>query len=59
MPTAPKYLTIGQAARRLGVSIDTLRRWEANGIITAVRTPGGWRRFPSDEVERLIHPNAA
>ncbi|WP_083305022.1 MerR family DNA-binding transcriptional regulator [Moorena producens] len=34
-----------EAARRLGVSIDSLRRWEAAGKIQAIRTPSGQRRF--------------
>jgi len=34
----------------LGVSVDTLRRWEAAGKIEVERTPGGHRRY---DVERL------
>ncbi len=36
---------IGQAAAELGVSRDTLRRWEAAGKITVERTPSGHRRY--------------
>ncbi|TSC66665.1 MAG: hypothetical protein CEO21_134, partial [Microgenomates group bacterium Gr01-1014_80] len=36
---------IGDAARILGVSIDTLRRWEKAGKITPIRTPGGTRLY--------------
>ena len=36
---------IGLAARRLGVSIQTLRRWDESGRLTAVRTLGGHRRY--------------
>jgi len=39
------FLKIGQAAQALGVSIDTLRRWERTGKITATRTPGGTRLY--------------
>lgn len=46
-------IPIGEAARRLGVSVDTIRRWESRGIITATRTPLGQRRFAISEIERL------
>ena len=38
-------ISIGQAAKELGVSIATLRRWEADGKIQAERTPTGHRRY--------------
>ncbi|PKQ30910.1 MAG: hypothetical protein CVT62_10580 [Actinobacteria bacterium HGW-Actinobacteria-2] len=47
-------LPIGTAARLLGVSIDTLRRWESEGKITGRRTAGGQRRFPQSEIDRLL-----
>ena len=37
--------SIGKAAKELGVSKDTLRRWEAAGKITSERTPRGHRRY--------------
>lgn len=46
-------LTLGEAATRLGVHPATLRRWADKGDIEVVVTPGGHRRFPQDEVERL------
>ena len=39
------FLTITQAAKFLKVSPDTLRRWEAKGIVTPQRTKGGSRRY--------------
>ena len=40
------YLSIGQAAKTIGVSISTLRRWEDEGRIKPdYRTPGGHRRY--------------
>jgi len=36
---------IGAAARDLGVSISTLRRWEAQGRIVPDRTAGNHRRY--------------
>ncbi|MBI2086008.1 MerR family DNA-binding transcriptional regulator, partial [Candidatus Daviesbacteria bacterium] len=40
------FVKIGQASEILGVSIDTLRRWERLGKITVQRTPGGTRLYP-------------
>ena len=40
-----RLLTIGQAAERLGLAVDTVRRLEAKGELRAHRTPGGHRRF--------------
>jgi predicted site-specific integrase-resolvase len=38
-------ISIGKAARELGVTSKTLRRWEAAGKITPERTPRGHRRY--------------
>ena len=38
-------VSIGKAAKELGVSQDTLRRWEAAGKIEVERTPNGHRRY--------------
>lgn len=48
-----KLLSIGEAAKRLGVHINTLRRWVESGRIHAVRLPSGYRRFEVREIERL------
>lgn len=40
-----RLLTIGQAAEALGVSVQTLRRWEREGKIAPERTKGGQRRY--------------
>jgi putative resolvase len=40
----PKF-TISEAADMIGVSVDTLRRWEREGKITSERTEGGHRRY--------------
>lgn len=40
-----KLLSIGAAAKALGVSTSTLRRWEAAGRVVPVRTEGGQRRY--------------
>lgn len=46
-------LSIGEAARMLGVTPDTLRRWETEGRIVSARTPGGQRRYDLAEIERV------
>ncbi|MFT3805217.1 MAG: IS607 family transposase [Burkholderiaceae bacterium] len=40
-----RYVSIGEAAAALGVSITTLRRWEASGRLLAEHTAGGHRRY--------------
>ena len=40
-----KLLNIGQAAEILGVSIDTLRRWDESGKLAAIRKEGGTHRY--------------
>lgn len=47
-------LRIGQAAALLGVSVDTMRRWEEGGRIQTVRSEGGQRLVPLAEVRRLL-----
>jgi molybdopterin-binding protein len=46
-------LTIGEAARALGVSADTLRRWDRAGKLRTTRDERNRRRVPAAEVERL------
>ncbi len=46
-------ISIGQAAKELGVSIPTLRRWEAEGKIQAERTPKGHRRYDLAQLRGL------
>jgi molybdopterin-binding protein len=46
-------LSLGQAARSIGVSVDTLRRWDRAGKLETVRDERNRRRVPSREVERL------
>lgn len=46
-------LTLGEAARALGVSADTLRRWDRAGKLRTVRDARNRRLVPEAEVERL------
>jgi molybdopterin-binding protein len=50
-------LTLGEAAQAIGVSADTLRRWDSAGKLRTVRDDRNRRRVPAEEVERLSgHP---
>ena len=44
-PSERDYLTVQQAARYLGVSAQTLRRWDAEGKLKSVRHPGNHYRY--------------
>jgi molybdopterin-binding protein len=46
-------LSLGDAARAIGVSVDTLRRWDRAGKVETVRDGRNRRRVPRREVERL------
>jgi len=40
-----RLLTIGQAAEYLGISLNTLRRWDENGKLVAIKKEGGTHRY--------------
>lgn len=46
--------SVSQAALRLGVCSKTIRRWDAQGYIQCLRTPGNHRRISLPEVNRLL-----
>src|SRR5918912_2995956 len=46
-------LSLGDAARALGVSVDTLRRWDRAGKLRTTRDARNRRRVPAREIERL------
>jgi molybdopterin-binding protein len=48
-----KPLSLGEAARAIGVSVDTLRRWDRDGKLATVRDARNRRLVPPAEVERL------
>jgi excisionase family DNA binding protein len=49
-----RLLSIGEACQVLGITPQTLRRWEREGKIQCVRTDGGQRRIPKEEAARII-----
>jgi putative resolvase len=48
-----KLMTMKEAKELLGVSTKTIQNWDKAGIISVVRTPGGRRRIPLSEIERI------
>ena len=50
----PARLRVGQAAEMLGVSVETLRRWETEGRVRMERSDGGQRLIGIDEVSRIL-----
>ncbi len=52
MPRKAAY-TASEAARRLGISLDTLRRWDRAGKIRTRRDAANRRLVPVSEIERL------
>ena len=52
MPRRATY-TAAEAARALGISIDTLRRWDRSGRIRTKRDAANRRLVPASEIERL------
>lgn len=52
-PSAADLLSLSDAAALLGVHPATLRRWADQGDVLVMVTPGGHRRFPRSEIERL------
>ena len=46
--------TSSQAARYLGVSLATVRRWSNTGHLRCSRTPGGQRRFSRAQLDEFL-----
>jgi MerR family redox-sensitive transcriptional activator SoxR len=55
----PALLTIGDLARRTGLSVSAIRFWEARGLVSAIRTSGNQRRFLRSDLRRLSFALAA
>ena len=56
---AREFYSASEAAKALGISLDTLRRWDRDGRITTARDGGNRRLVPAAEVERLRGDPAA
>ena len=53
MSDGERDYSLGEAARIIGVSVDTLRRWDASGKLETTRDETDRRRVPAGEIERL------
>lgn len=49
----PALLTIGDLARRTGLSVSAIRFYEEKGLVGAIRTSGNQRRFLRSDIRRL------
>jgi excisionase family DNA binding protein len=49
-----EWLTLGQAARFLGVAQSTIRKWSDQGRVPAFYTPGGHRRYRRTDLESFL-----
>jgi excisionase family DNA binding protein len=49
-----EWLTLGQAARFLGVAQSTIRKWSDQGRVPAFYTPGGHRRYRRADLETFL-----
>ena len=50
----PEWLTLGQAAKYLGVAQSTMRKWSDVGRVSAFYTPGGHRRYRRSDLDRFL-----
>jgi excisionase family DNA binding protein len=50
----PEWLTLGQAAKYLGVAQSTIRKWSDSGRLSAFYTPGGHRRFRRGDLDSFL-----
>ena len=49
-----KAYSIGEFAKRIGRSVQTVRRWEREGKLIAKRLPSGHRYFDESDVRRMM-----
>jgi excisionase family DNA binding protein len=50
----PDWLTLGQAAKYLGMAQSTIRKWSDNGRLSAFYTPGGHRRYRRSDLDIFL-----
>jgi excisionase family DNA binding protein len=50
----PDWLTLGQAAKYLGMAQSTIRKWSDNGRLPAFYTPGGHRRYRRGDLDQFL-----
>ena len=50
----PEWLTLGQAARYLGVAQSTIRKWSDSGRVRVYKTPGRHRRYRRGDLDAFL-----
>ena len=53
-----EWLTLGQAARYLGVAQSTIRKWSDSGRVRAFKTPGRHRRYRRGDLDAFLERSA-
>lgn len=48
-----KFITAGEAALKLGISVDTIRRWDKKGLVKSLRDERNDRLFSLEEIKRV------
>src|SRR6476661_3526279 len=54
----PEWLTLGQAARYLGVAQSTIRKWSDSGRVRVFKTPGRHRRYRRGDLDAFLERSA-
>jgi len=52
-----EYISVGRAAKMLGVSTTTIRQWCEKGIIECLRLPTRMRRIKKSEIDKILKNN--
>src|SRR4029453_14855762 len=55
----PDWLTLGQAAKYLGMAQSTIRKWSDTGRLPAFYTPGGHRRYRRADLDQFLERGGA
>ena len=55
----PDWLTLGQAAKYLGMAQSTIRKWSDSGRLPAFYTPGGHRRYRRSDLDNFLERGGA
>lgn len=48
------YMTIREFAKRTGISVTTLRRWDRKGILKPLKTPTGFRKYTEEMIAAIL-----
>jgi excisionase family DNA binding protein len=57
-----EWMTSGEVARAMNMTDAAIRRWAREGLVEAIKTPGGQYRFRREALARLLqvrHPNGS